>query len=47
MNLVFEDKYVGLPTPDGRMSRWKFQNLQAQLTKHLLPWGDGHIAQAG
>jgi hypothetical protein len=44
---VFEEKYLGLPTPDGHMSRGKFQNLQAQLTKRLLMWGDGHLAQAG
>jgi hypothetical protein len=44
---VFEEKYLGLPTPHGRMSRGKFQNLQAQLTKRLLMWGDGHLAQAG
>jgi hypothetical protein len=46
-SLIFEEKYLGLPTPDGRMSRGKLQNLQAQLTKRLLMWGDGHLAQAG
>jgi hypothetical protein len=46
-SLVFENKYLGLPLPDGRMSRGKLQNLQAQLTKRLLMWGDGHLAQVG
>jgi hypothetical protein len=46
-SLSFDEKYLGLPTPDGRMSRGKLQNLQAQLTKRLLMWGDGHLAQAG
>jgi hypothetical protein len=46
-SLFFEEKYLGLPTPDGRMSHGKLQNLQAQLTKRLLMWGDGHLAQAG
>lgn len=32
----FEEKYLGLPTPDGRMSKGKFQNLQVRLTKHLF-----------
>jgi hypothetical protein len=46
-SLVFEEKYLGLPTPDGRMTWGKLQNLQAQLTKRLLMWGDGNLAQAG
>ena len=43
----FEDKYLGLPTPDGRMSKGKFQNLQAKLLKRLMQWGDGFLAQTG
>jgi hypothetical protein len=35
-SLIFEEKYLGFPTPDGRMSRGKLQDLQAQLTKRLL-----------
>jgi hypothetical protein len=46
-SLTFEEKYLGLPTPDGRMSKGKFHNIQAQLTKRLIMWGDGHLAQAG
>ena len=46
-SLAFEEKYLGLPTPDGRMSRGKLQNLQAKLTKRLMQWGDGHLAQPG
>jgi hypothetical protein len=34
-SLSFDKKYLGLPTPDGRMSRGKLQNLQAQLTKRI------------
>ena len=29
------------------MTRGKLQNLQVQLTKRLLMWGDGNLAQAG
>ena len=36
----FDDKYLGLPTPSGRMSKGKFQNLQEQLTKWILQWGE-------
>jgi hypothetical protein len=41
----FEDKYLGLPTPDGRMSRGKFEPLQAKLVKQLMMWGD--LSQGG
>jgi hypothetical protein len=41
-----EDKYLGLPTPEGRMHRDKFQNLQGRLTKRILQWDDGLLSQA-
>jgi hypothetical protein len=41
----FEDKYLGLPTPDGRMTRGKFDDLQAKLMKILMMWGD--MSQGG
>uniref|UniRef100_A0A452Y213 Reverse transcriptase domain-containing protein n=1 Tax=Aegilops tauschii subsp. strangulata TaxID=200361 RepID=A0A452Y213_AEGTS len=46
-NLHFEEKYLGLPTPEGRMSKGRFQNLQTRLTKRLIQWGDGLLAQPG
>jgi hypothetical protein len=42
----FEEKYLGLPTPDGRMHKGKFENLQSQLCKRLIEWGDGLLAQS-
>jgi hypothetical protein len=33
---TFEAKYLGLPTPEGRMTRGKFQSLQAKLAKCLV-----------
>ena len=42
----FEEKYLGLSTLDGRMSKGKFQNLQVKLTKRLFTF-DGHPTQAG
>jgi hypothetical protein len=42
----FEDKYLGLPTPDGRMHKGRFENLQARLCKHLMLWGDSLCSQS-
>jgi hypothetical protein len=42
---VFEDKYLGLPTPQGRMHKGRFQNLQERLLKRMLAW-DGLHSQA-
>lgn len=44
-SLYFKEKYLGLPTPDGRMSHGKFQNLQARLAKRMLVWDDGLLSQ--
>ena len=43
----FEEKYLGLPTPEGRMHKGRFQNLQVKLMKRICIWGDGYMAQAG
>jgi hypothetical protein len=42
----FESKYLGLPTPDGRMSKGKFESLQARLARALVEWEDNHKSQA-
>jgi hypothetical protein len=44
---AFEEKYLGLPTPDGRMHKGKFQNLQERLTMWFMLWGDGLPSQGG
>jgi hypothetical protein len=41
----FEDKYLGLPTLDGHMTKDKFEELQAKLVKRLMMWGD--MSQGG
>lgn len=46
-NVQFEEKYLGLPTPQGRMSKGWFQNLQERLTNNLVLWGDSQLAQSG
>jgi hypothetical protein len=43
---TFEAKYLGLPTPDGRMSKDKFESLQAKLARCLVEWDDNHKSQA-
>jgi hypothetical protein len=35
----FEDKYLGLPTPAGRMHKGRFQSLQERLSKMLMDSG--------
>jgi hypothetical protein len=42
----FEVKYLGLPTPEGRMDKGKFESLQAKLAKSLVEWDDNHKSQA-
>jgi hypothetical protein len=34
----FEDKYLGFPTPDGRMKKGKFQPSKERLGKKLSNW---------
>jgi hypothetical protein len=43
---TFEAKYLGLPMPEGRMTRGKFQSLQSKLAKCLVEWDDCHKSQA-
>jgi ribonuclease HI len=43
---TFEAKYLGLPTPEGRMHKGKFESLQAKLSKRLIEWGDSLLAQS-
>jgi hypothetical protein len=44
---TFETKDLGLRTPEGRVSKGKFQSLQGKLAKRLLQWDDNHMAQGG
>jgi hypothetical protein len=44
---AFETKYLGLPTPEGRTKKGKFQSLQAKLASYLVEWDDNqHMTQA-
>ncbi|KAM0908155.1 hypothetical protein ACQ4PT_015643 [Festuca glaucescens] len=44
---TFEPKYLGLPTPDGRMSKSKFKSLQEKLIKRLIQWGEIYLSLGG
>jgi hypothetical protein len=41
----FEDKYLGLPTSEGRITKGKLEVIQAKLVKRLMLWGD--LTQGG
>jgi hypothetical protein len=43
VNPMFEEKYLGPPTPDGQMHKGKFVNLQSCLCQHLMAWGAKEI----
>jgi hypothetical protein len=43
---AFEAKYLGLPTPEGRMSKDKFKSLQMSLAKKLVEYDDNYLTQA-
>jgi hypothetical protein len=43
---LFEPKYLGLPTPEGRMHKGKFESLQAKLARCLIEWDENHKSQA-
>jgi hypothetical protein len=43
----FEEKYLGLPTPQGRIHKGRLQTLQERLMKRMMSWGDGIPSQAG
>jgi hypothetical protein len=43
----FETKYLGLPTPEGRMTKGKFQSLQGKLAKRFMQVEENQMAQGG
>ena len=44
---TFEAKYLGLLTPDGRMSKGKLKSLQERLAKCLMEWEDNYLSMGG
>jgi hypothetical protein len=43
---TFEDKYLGLPTPEGRMNKGKFQSNKDRLKKKLTNWEERYMSMA-
>lgn len=43
----FEDKYLGFPTPEGRMNKGRFQSLQSKIWKRLIQWGENFLSSGG
>jgi hypothetical protein len=41
---TFEEKYLGFPTPEGRMKAEKFQLVKEKFTKRLGGWNENHMA---
>lgn len=42
--VVFEPKYLGLPVPDGRMHKEKFESVQERLRKRLIDWSERYMS---
>ena len=42
--VVFEPKYLGLPVPDGRMHKGKFESVQERLRKRLIDWSERYMS---
>jgi hypothetical protein len=46
-NVAGEAKYLGLPTPEGRMKKGRFQPLRNQFGKRMNDWSERNMSQAG
>ena len=42
----FEAKYLGLPTPDGRQKKERFQPLRERMGKRMAMWSERHLSAA-
>jgi hypothetical protein len=42
----FEAKYLGLPTPDGRMKRDVFEPIEQHNVKWMTSWKERTLSQA-
>jgi hypothetical protein len=45
-NTTVEEKYLGLSTPDGRMSKEKFKSTKERLVKRCSSWGEKYMSGA-
>jgi hypothetical protein len=40
----FEEKYLGLPVPEGRMSKGKFKPTKGKFSKHASDWSEKYMS---
>lgn len=45
-SMSFESKYLGLPTPEGRMKNEKFQPIMDRFGKRCNNWNENFMSQA-
>ena len=45
--VTFEAKYLGLPTPEGRLKADRFQFIVDRLTKRCSAWEERHLSAGG
>jgi hypothetical protein len=43
---TFDEKYLGFPTPEGRMKKEKFQPTKEIFVKKLSVWNENHMSMA-
>ena len=43
---AFEPRYLGLPTPQGRMKKERFQHIGDKLSKRIMDWSDRYASSA-
>jgi hypothetical protein len=44
--VAFEEKYLGLPVPKGRMNKVKFQPLKSKFMKRASDWVKKYMTDA-
>jgi hypothetical protein len=40
----FEEKYLGLPIPEGRMTKGKFKSTKVKFSKHASDWSEKYMS---
>jgi hypothetical protein len=45
--ITFEAKYLGLPTPEGRMKAGKFSNITDRVVKKCSTWDERNLSLTG
>jgi hypothetical protein len=46
-NVTIEEKYLGLPTPDGRMKKERFKSTKERLAKKCSSWAERYMSGVG